>query len=169
MQVVKRIIAILIVLPLAVMFFMPKKELYYFLEKKLYAQQIMISDERLQEGLLSLTIAHPVFSLDGVSLAKAEHITLWSLLFYTKADVEGMVVAEELPAEISIRTLTVTHTLLSPMKIVLSGESSIGALQGYIDLGTRILHLDIAKAEKNKSVSKYLKKGQKGWYYESKF
>ena len=169
MQVVKQIIVVLIVLPLAVMLFMPKKELYYLLEKKLYTQQIMISGERVQEGPLSLTIAHPVFSLAGASLARAEHITLWSLLFYTKADVKGVVVAEGLPAEVSIQTLTATHTLLSPMKITLSGESSIGALQGYVDLGTRTLHLDIAKAEKNKAVSKYLKKGQKGWYYESKF
>jgi hypothetical protein len=169
MQVVKQIVIVLILLPLAVMFFMPKKELYYLLEKKLHEQHIMISGELLHEGMLSLTVEHPVLSFSGASLATAKSITLWSVLFYTNADFEELLIAEGLPTELSIKKLTATHSVLSPMSIAIAGESSLGALQGQVNLGARTVHLDVPKGGSNKAVSKYLKKSKKGWYYESKF
>ena len=169
MQVVKQIVIVLILLPFAVMFFMPKKELYYLLEKKLHKQNIMISGEVLEEGILSLTVEHPVLSFSGASLATAKSITLWSILFYSKADFEGLVVAEGLPTKFSIKELTATHSVLSPMKIAIAGESSLGTVQGQVNLGTQTVHLDLSKGGSNKAISKYLKKSKKGWYYESKF
>jgi len=169
MQVVRNILFFLIVLPLAVMVFMPKKELYYLLEKRLQAQNIVISGETLSEGPLRLTIMHPVLYVRGVPLATAKRITLWSVLLYTKLEVEDLRITEGLPSEVSIRTVTAIHSLRTPMKVLIQGESSLGALGGYVSLKERQLHLDVAEGGKNRILSKYLKKGEKGWYYESKF
>ena len=169
MQMVRNAIILLILFPLVVMFFMPKKELYYLLEKQLEAQNIVISDEVLTEGPLSLRIEHPVLYFSGVPLATAKQITLWSLLFYTKADFEDLVIAEGLAGEVSVGALTAIHALPAPLKVRINGESSLGALEGHVFLRERRLYLDVPKGGQNKMLSKYLKKGEKGWYYESKF
>jgi len=169
MQVVKNILLVLILLPLVIMFFMPKQELYYLLEKKLSEKNIIISDEVLEEGILSLTLKHPVFYFGGAPVAKAEQITLWSVLLYTKADFIAMHIAEGLPTEVSIKDISAVHSILSPMQISISGESTLGAVEGYANTGERIIHIDVAKGGENRAFAKILKKSKKGWYYESKF
>jgi hypothetical protein len=169
MQVVRNILIVLILLPLTVMFFMPKKELYYMLEQKLSAQNIVIAGEVLEEGALSLTIKHPVFYFGGAPMVTAKDITLWSLLVYTKADITEMLVAEGLATETSITELHAVHSILSPLRIQIAGESSLGALDGDVKLDERRIHINISKGSKNRAFAKLLKKGKEGWYYESKF
>ncbi len=169
MQMVRNSVILLIVLPLLIMFLMPKKELYYLLEKRLEAQNIVISGEKLQENFLGLTVAHPTFYLGGAPLATAKDISLWSLLFYTKMDVTDLVVAEGLPAALSAKTVGLTHSVLSPLKAILAGESSLGLLNGEIQLKARTLRLNSTKGGENRAFAKYLKKSEKGWVYESKF
>jgi len=169
MQVVRNILIVLILVPIAVMFFMPKKELYYMLEKKLSTQNIIIAGEALEEGVLSLTVKHPVFYFGGAPIATAKDITLWSLLVYTKADIIGMLVAEGLATETSIAELHTVHSVLSPWMVQVVGESSLGTLNGEVALDERRIHINMSKGSKNRAFAKILKKGKEGWYYESKF
>jgi len=148
---------------------MPKKELYYLLEKKLQAQNIVISGEELIEGPLSLTIEHPVFYINGASFVIAKRIRIWSILVYTKFDLDKLIVAEGLSNEVKVEKLTAIHSLATPTKILVSGKSSIGMVTGSISLIQRKIYIDVTESKQDKMLSKYLKKGEKGWYYESKF
>jgi len=169
MQMVRNSVILLIVLPLLIMLLMPKKELYYLLEKRLEAQNIVISGEQLHSNLLGLTVEHPTLYLGGAPLATAKEISLWSLFFYTKIDFSDLVVAEGLPTALSVKTFRLHHSVLSPLKVILSGESSLGTLDGEIQLKARLLHLNVAKGGENRAFARYLKKSEKGWVYESKF
>jgi len=169
MQMVRNAVILLILLPLLTVLLMPKKELYYLLEKRLEAQNIVISGEQLQENLLGLTIEHPTLYLGGAPLATAKEISLWSLLFYTKIDFTDLVVAEGLPTAVNAKRLHLTHSVLSPLKVILTGESSLGMLDGEIQLKARMLRLNATKGGENKAFARYLKKSEKGWVYESKF
>ena len=170
MQVVKNSLIILLILPILIVFFMPKKELYYLLEQKLKAENIVISGEVLVEGPLSLTVEHPVFFLGGAPVASAKKITLWSILFYSKASTEALLLAEGLAEEVSVAELKASHSLLSPWKVSLSGKGSLGEMKGELMLKERQIHLSLSKGGENKALSKYLKKDKKGgWQYESKF
>jgi hypothetical protein len=169
MQVVRNILILLILLPIAVMFLMPKKELYYMLEKKLSMQNIIIAGEALEEGTLSLTIKHPVFYFGGAPIATAKDITIWSLLMYTKADITEMLVAEGLATETSIVQLHAVHSIFSPLRVQVEGESSLGALHSEIKLDERYMRINMSKGSTNRAFTKILKKSKEGWYYESKF
>jgi len=169
MQMVRNTVVLLIVLPLLVIFLMPKKELYYLLEKKLEMQNIVISGEDVHENLLGLTVEHPTFYLGGAPVATAREISLWSVLFYTKVDFHDLSIAEGLPTALDVKSFSATHSMLSPLMVLLRGESTLGALGGEIQLKARKLRLTIAKGGENSALSRYLKKSEKGWAYESKF
>ncbi len=169
MQMVRNILIILLLLPLAVMIFMPKKELYYLMEHKLKEQNIVISGETLKEGLLSLTIENPVVYIGGAPLAKAEKITLWSLLVYTRLDARELLVAEGLPAELKFQSVGARYSIVSPTNIYLEGLGSLGTIEGNVDLLDRTVQIVIPEDAEVAALSKYLKKGDKGWVYESKF
>ncbi len=139
------------------------------LEKKLSTQNIVIAGETLEEGALSLTIEHPVFYFGGAPIATAKDIRLWSLLVYTKAEATELLVAEGLATETSIAELYAEHSILSPLKIQIAGESSLGTLDGEIKLDERYIRINMSKGSTNRTFRKILKKSEKGWYYESKF
>ena len=169
MQMVKNSLILIVLLLLALVVFMPKKELYYQLEKQLEAQNIVISGETLNEGLVSLTVEHPVFYLGGAQIATAKQITLWSLLLYTKAEIEEMQIAEGLPTALSLQQAIATHSVIAPLQVKIEAESSLGGIAGEVLLQERSLHLELADMQENRAFTKYLKKGEKGWYYESQF
>jgi len=169
MQVVRNILLLLLVLPLLVVLLMPKKELYYLLEQKLEGQNIVISGEALQENLLGLTVEHPTFYLGGAPVATAKEISLWSMLFYTQADFDDLRIAEGLPTAFEVQRLRAVHSVLSPFKVSVSGESSLGTLHGEVQLKARMVHIQIAKDGDIKAMARYLKKHKEGWVYESKF
>ena len=169
MQMVKKSLVLLIMLPFLVVLLMPKKELYYLLEKKLEMQNIVISGEDIQENLLGLTIAHPTIYLGGAPVATAKDISLWSMIFYTKASIRDLVIAEGLPTAMHVKSFHATHSVLSPLLVTLEGESTLGALRGEAQLKARKLHLTVAKGGENRALARYLKKSKEGWVYESKF
>ena len=169
MQMVKNIVIFLILLPLVVVVFAPKKELYFLLEKRLYEKNIVISNEELDEGWLGLTIVNPDIYYNGAIIATAEKIELWSLLLYTKVDFINLKIAEGLPTEASIQSVNVVHSILDPMNIKIDALSSLGSIEGRVSLSDRKVRLDIAKDGNIKAFAKYLKRDKKGRYYESKF
>lgn len=169
MHMVRNIIILLIVLPLLVLFFMPKKELYYLLEKRLFAQNIVISGEKLQENLFGLTVKHPTFYLGGASVATAKEISLWSILFYSRVNFHDLQIAQGLPAELKSDLIYATHSIVSPLKVHLVGKSTLGTMEGDLQMKARTMYLNIANDGAIGGFSKYLKKSEKGWVYESKF
>ena len=169
MQMVRNTVILLIILPLLVVLLMPKKELYYLLEKRLETQNIVISGEDIRENLLGLTVTHPTFYLGGAPVATAREISLWSVLFYTEANIHDLSIAEGLPAATDVKSFTARYSMLSPLMVTLEGESTLGALNGEIRLKARKLHLTVAKGGENRALSRYLRKSEKGWVYESEF
>jgi len=139
------------------------------LEKKLATQNIIISDEVIEEGVLSLDIKHPTFYFSGAPIATADQISLWSILFYTKVNINKMQIAEGLATELSLSSLSLEHSILSPLLVKMTGESSLGILKGDVALRERNVRIEISGGRENKAFRKYLKKSKEGWYYESKF
>jgi len=147
----------------------PKKELYFLLEQKLAEQSIVISDETITEGMLGLTIENAVISFGGASVATASKIEIWSLLLYTQADFTDLQIAKGLSTEVGIDSLDAIHSVSSPMQIDISASTTLGAIEGRVDIAEGIIRLDIIDETKSiKRFQKYLKKDEKGWYYEQK-
>jgi len=166
---VRNALIALILLPLIIVALAPKKELYFLLEQELAKQHIVISDETITEGIFGLSVEGAVVYFDGASVATAQRIEIWSLLLYTSIDFTDLEVAQGLPTEIKVDTLNATHSILSPLVVDISANTSIGVIEGRVDADNGVARLDVVEPSNSiKRFKKYLKKDDKGWYYEQK-
>lgn len=171
MQMVKKIILALIVILLSLVIFAPKRELYYLLEAQLMQQDIIIHNEEIDAGLFSLTLKHPELYVKGIRIAQVDEVTLRPLLFYTVATVKGVQFDHTLDRWVSggVTEIRASHLFTDPMRIDLSLSGTFGKAEGYVDLSRQIIHLDLTEEQKIGKLKSMLRKGEKGWYYETSF
>jgi hypothetical protein len=171
MRLVKYILTFIATLYLGAVLFMPKSNLYYKAEELLNKQGVVIDNEEVRSSLINLKIMHPVAYYQGVDFARASMIKVTPLLFINTLEAENielLSVAKKF-LNISITTLKANHTILNPFNIKLNIVGNFGTASGYIDLKEKVIHIDIIEPKDINSIKKFLKKGKKGWYYESKF
>jgi hypothetical protein len=171
MQMVKKIFIAFFVLWFALLLFMPKQELYYKLEQALVKEGIKINEERIEEGVFSLTLKNADLYVKGIKIATVEKVNLFTLLFYTKVELSELLLDSSLKRMAPQRTqsATLSHTLLSPMHVSIQAEGSFGLLAGNADLKERKVHLDFVEEKEIDMIKQMLKKGEAGWYYETSF
>ncbi len=169
MQLVNRIIISLILIPLLIVVLMPKKEIYYLIEKKLAKQHIVISSEELDSGLFGLNIKHPKIYYMGSQVATAKEIKMWTALVYTAIDAKMLSVAQGLPQEMIFQNIKASHSIISPKKIKIAGVGTIGNIKAQVDLAKRKVIVTADKAGVNPNISRHMKKIKGGWKYESRF
>ncbi len=171
MQMVKKIFIALFVVWFALLMFMPKQELYYKLEKELAKQDIVINEQSIKEGIFSLTLNQPSVYVKGIKIATLEKVSFFTLLFYTKIQIDSLLLDDSLKALAPQQTdkAISSHSLLSPMDILVNAEGSFGFIDGGANLKERTLRLDFIETKEIESIKSKLKKDDKGWYYETSF
>ncbi len=161
----------LLVILFSLAIFAPKRELFYLLEERLMQQDIIISNEEIKAGLFTLTLRHPELYFKGIKVADIKEIRLFSLLFYTTVTVKEIKTDASLqkwvPGEIN--ALTAGFRLWSPGNITLGALGSFGRAEGHVSLNERVIHIDLIEEKSIKALKPLLKKGAKGWYYETAF
>jgi len=171
MQMVKKIFIALFITWFALLLFMPKQEMYYKLEKELEKYEIEINEKSMEEGLFSLTLKQASVYIKGIPVATIEEIRFFTLLFYAKVELETLLLDDSLKAMAPQQTdkATLTHSIISPLDASMHAEGSFGGIEGSIDLKERKLHLDFNETKEIEMIRSQLKKGEKGWYYETSF
>jgi hypothetical protein len=151
--------------------FAPKRELYYKLENYLLKKDIVIDNEQIEEGLFTLKIRHPDIYVKGIKAVEAGEISFLSLVFYNRLQGRDMRVDRSLrnflPGEISIASAK--YSIIDPLHIVIDAKGAFGEAHGYISLKKRTLHMDFSDVKSLGALRSMLRKGEKGWYYESSF
>jgi hypothetical protein len=168
MQMVKKAALFILLFWVALIVFMPKEELYFSLEKVLAKQGIEINEAKISEGMFSLDLQELTIYAKGIKVATVQEIQCFTLLFYTKITMDNISVDKALSSMIPVKLekVQLTHSILLPMKVALTGEGDFGQVTGSIDLSERKIHIDFEKSEKLGSLRRQLKKGEEGWYYE---
>ncbi len=172
MQVVAKGLLFLLVILLSLAIFAPKRELYYLLEEQLMQKDIIISNEEVHSGLLTLKLRHPELYIKGIKVAEIEEITLFTLLFYTSITANGIKTDTSLRrwAPVQVAAMSAYYQLFDPQRIVLNLIGSFGSAKGYLSYPENLLHLDLTtEGEPIKKLKPLLKKGEEGWYYEISF
>jgi len=168
---VKKILLALILLPFLVLLLAPKTELYHLLEKRLAAQDIVISGEQIHTTPIGVRLEHPTFYVKGIPVATAQSVSLWSLLLYSRMDVEGLVFDPSLKNYVpsSVHSITLVHSVIDPLHIqgTLTDPTMTGT--GTIDLTGRSATLQVSKLPASSPLKRYLKHTKGGWLYESTF
>ncbi len=171
MRLVKYFFTVVIVIALGVTIFMPKERLYYKAEELLNSKGITIGNEEIIDSLGNLKVLHPVTFYQGADIARASNIIFKPLLVVNSIEAENIEfigIAKKF-SRVSITLLKANHNILKPLYIKLEASGSFGEAVGYINLRSRVIHIDITKEKDIASIQKFLTKGEKGWQYESNF
>ena len=171
MQVVIKSLLYFIVILLSLAIFAPKRELYYLLENYLQRQDIVIDNEKINSGLLTLKIEHPDIYVKGVKIAKADELSIFTIFFYSLLSAKNIDVDESLARLVpgKIEKAVAQYQILNPKNITISIVGDFGKAKGYFSLTKRVLHIDFENLKSPGSLRSMLKKGEKGWYYEASF
>jgi len=172
MQVVKKFFIVLFVLWFALLLFMPKKELFYTLEKDLKAQGVQINEKGIEEGLFSLSLIDATIFYKGIKVAIVEKVNIFTLLFTTNIHISTLELDDSLKAFApqKIDSADITHRLFAPYTLHITALGSFGKMEGSADLKAGKVRLDFLNTTKEIDVIRsQLKKDEKGWYYETSF
>ncbi len=171
MRLVRNILLFIIALYIGIIVFMPKTQIYYYLEHMADKKGVTIGNEQIDEKIPYINIMHPVAYFQGVDIARAANIKVTPLLLTNTLeadDIELLNIAKQF-ANVRITELKAKQSILKPFIVKIDASGNFGTAQGEINLKNRTVHIDITKAKDISSIRRFLKKGAKGWYYESKF
>ncbi len=173
MQMVKNIFIAIVVIWLSLVIFMPKSNLYYKLEEELAKQDIKLNEKMIEDRLFSLHIEGVDIYLKGIYMATIKEINLFTLLFYSDLSIEEIGLREPIKNMMpnGVEIVNISHSILSPLNLVVDANASLGSIKGLVDLGHRNIRIsldNIKNIAKIKSIVK-IKKDKNGWYYETAF
>lgn len=171
MQMVKKSFMVFMVAWFAILILMPKEEFYYKLEEELAKHEIKLNEEKINEGLFSLTLKHVTVYFKGINVATIEKVELLTLLFYSSIELRSLHVDDSLKAMVPQETqkALLVHSILSPLEVLVDASGSFGSVTGAIDLNERKVRLDFNESKEIEMLKPQLKKGEKGWLYETSF
>ncbi|MDQ7047109.1 MAG: hypothetical protein Q9M39_05635 [Sulfurovum sp.] len=171
MSMVKTILIFCVLAWLGVVTLMPKQELYYKLEEILYTQDIALNEKEVNENLFGLSLKNVNVYVKGINIANIEEITFFTVLFYSTVEVKGLSIDDSLKTMVPQKTehAVFEHSVMAPSFVSVEALGSFGAMDGKIDLGARKVYLDFNESENISMLKPQLKKGDKGWVYETSF
>ncbi len=169
MQMVRKGIVVFIVILLSLAIFSPKREIYHLLEEKLMQNGIIIDDEEIDDGLLSLTIYHPKIYLRGALIADVEKIKLWTIFFYSRLAIGHIKIDSSLEKFVPspITKVQFSYSLVNPTNLSILATGDFENIKGQLSLKNRKVHIDIADKKLVNKFKSQLIKGENGWYYET--
>jgi hypothetical protein len=168
---VKKSLALIVVLWLAVIVMMPKQELYYLLEQELAKNDIKISSEKIREGWFTLRIEEPSIYVKGIKVATVKEIELFTLLFYTRGSLEGLLLDRSLErfAPREIDQAVFIHSVLNPLNVMVGASGAFGETDGSVNLMEKQITMKFSELGKLGMLKSKLKKDGEGWLYETSF
>lgn len=154
--------------------FMPKSNLYYFVEKNLKTFNVVISDEVVTEKPFSLEVTNLNVRAQGVESAKVEQMNITLFLLYNRVSLEGIelssLVENYLPSKID--SLELVYSLVNPFYLEGQGSGDFGEATFSFSLKTRELTLRLQPSKKMlsryKSSMRLFKKSENGEYLYAK-
>jgi hypothetical protein len=171
MQMVKNSLIILLVIWLALLVFMPKRELYFTLEEQLAKHEIALNEKNIEEGLFGLKLEQVSVYFKGIKVATIEEVNIYTLLFYSSIHLHSLHMDDSLKsmAPQETKKAKITHSLASPREVLIDADGSFGSMSGRVDLAQRKAHLDFNESKEIEMLKPQLKKEGKGWVYETSF
>jgi hypothetical protein len=171
MQMVKKSFIVFMVAWIAIIVLMPKREFYFKLEEELAKHEIILNEEKINEGLFSLNLEQVTVYFKGINVATIEELKLATLLFYSCIELRSLQVDDSLKNMVPQKTqkAVATHSLFSPLAVSVEASGSFGAMEGAVDLSERTLRLDFNESKNIEMLKPQLRKEEKGWVYETSF
>ena len=168
---VKKTIISILLIPFLILAFSPKKELLFLLEKQWATRGIVLADGDVKTHPFGLSVDHLSLYVKGIKVATIRHLSLWSVLFYTKGSIEGVTFDSSLTSYLPshIAHVTLVHSVIDPLRAKLRVEDPAMQGEGSFRMKKRTLSLRFTKLPKGISTTRYLKHTKGGWVYAQQF
>ncbi len=155
----KRIAIIIVGFLIGFIVFMPKKEIFFLLQRVLPQQNIQITSTPSQNPI-KLTLFNTKIFYSNIKTASIKEINIYPLLLI------NIIKAKNIKLDIGniqIKTLNAYFTLYP--KTFIKGDGNIGEFEGWISLKEAKIYI------KNPSfqIKPLLKRDKKGYFYYEKF
>ena len=114
----KKFLLILFSFYLALVFLMPKTELYYTLKSFLAPQHVILTQERVKDRWFDLKIENLKLLYDGIESAQAEQVEVLPWLFFNRISAENVRAGKDVRKmfDFNAAQITVTHSVIAPLE-----------------------------------------------------
>ena len=172
MQMVRRIIGGFFLSILLLWLLAPKEELYYFLEKELKKNDIIISNETVKDIWFGFIIENADIYVKGAKMVQLSKLQLNIFFLYNTLTVENIETNEAIHnvAPKDIGNAMVKYSVLDPLKITIDAQGSFGVATGAVTPIDRKVKILLPVAKDIKVFKKFLEKDkEEGWKYETNY
>ena len=140
--------------------FLPKANIYYFALENLQEKKIQISNKTIKDNPLGLIIKDINIKYENIGISDISKILVKTYLFYTTINIDNIKVDNSLNKFVpnEIKNITISYSVIDPMKIKITSNFSMGSCTGSIDLMQKVVKLDIIAAKKFKSKYRHIVK-----------
>lgn len=158
----------------ALVAFSPKESFYYLLEKNLKKFDVVISNEHLEDRLLSLHIENLELSTKGIESGVIAEADITLLLIYNQVSFQDIKLSSlvDAYAPSKVNSLDVSYTLLNPFVVSADAEGKFGNAEVAFNILDREVkvHLKPSKVmlTRYKKTMKMMQKDEDGEYRYAK-
>jgi len=169
-----RIFACFLLFTIALIYFIPKVSVYYFLEQKLKSHSVIISNEDVIDSGFSLNISDAIISLKSVDSAKISNVDIKIFALYNTIDVKDITLSSvaESFVPIYVKNVNIQYSIFDPLNIIAVSSGDFGEAYANINIIDRVLHLNLKPSKSMlkdyKNTLKILKKSENGEYIYEK-
>lgn len=171
-----KLLAYVIFFILALIYFIPKESVYYYLEKELLQEKVVLSGEEIVDSGFSLQLNNAKVSYDSIESADVENINIKMFLVYNSLSVRNVklldVASSFVPLKIDL--IDIKYTIFNPLNIVAESNGEFGQANAKVNILDRNISIVLKPSkvmlQKYKTTLRNLKKNKAGEYkYEKTF
>ena len=156
--------------------FLPKEEVYYFLEKKLEEKNVVISDEKINSGFNSIKLNKAKIYYKGLHTSNIDKLTFNTYLFFNQINIESIETSEYLNDTLpsNFKNIKLTYSLINFDEISIEIDEESFQIIGVYKIAKNKLNLELIlkddlKNIKSNKLIKYFSNVDGKYYYEYKF
>ena len=155
---------------MALILFVPKSNLYFFMEKSIKPYGVILSNETLHPELFSLNISHIDVSVQGIDSAVIHEAKITLLGVYNAVELKGIRLADVAKSWIPlyVAEATLHYSVVNPLVIEGFTKGDFGEAKAVFSLKEQHLHVVLKPSklmiQKYKNSLRKLKKLKSGEY-----
>lgn len=160
---------------MTLVYFLPKENMFYLLEKKLFENKIIISNEKITEKSFSTLIDDSDVYYNNLKFSKVNNIDISTYIFVNNIKITHVKISDDfknfLPQ--NIKYININHSILNPTNLEIDSKGEFGELSGIVNLINRRITVTLNASNQMKNRYKIvlnrmkLKEGK--YTYEYKF
>ncbi len=171
-----KLFAYLFFFVMALIYFAPKQNLYFYAEQELQKLKVVFSKEEIVENAFSLQLNHMKLLYDSIESADVGSLNVELLLLYnvvSAKDIElSSMAASFVP--LRIKSVEVKYSILNPINVIFQAEGEFGEAYGKLNIVDRnvsvVLKPSLLMLNAHKGTMKELHKNKNGEYsYDKTF